>query len=347
MLARMQEKQDELSPVIIIGGDWDGCFDILFDPLLHERFERRYEHQFLAMRHKLNKFLDQITHRSVSVSVTGYDDIFTNIKLGYPVEFYSTSYRQSHPMDKLAHYGEPGYEMDAAKIKPNKNGLSLPNYKVLCMQREWTHRTLLFADVANGKVPGTAYEDELLDYDADPEDKFPIIKPQLDEVKHHHPRRPAHYFIFDDNEKDILLSLVQRFTNGENLPDNIHIHLVKFCWFDEIFKKQKGLYEVAHIHQGKILSGTAMPVPQEISYPVRVIDPGVSLEPEVKMIPVLTEKSPSLNQISQPESSCCASFKNACKSFAEYSCCFWKRCKKTPPVSETPRAEARYSLSNR
>ena len=152
------------------------------------------------------------------------------------VELYVGSNRQSQ-------------ELDEGNALKHKNGSCFTNFQKLCRDKTqagkiWRFRPLLLGE-----------------WDAS---KIAILKNQLLDIEHNHPKDEVDFYFFDDDaNQEILPGLKTYFEKEENaklISKNIHLHFVKFDWFGEIVEGNKTLSEVAHIQGMKEPIDIAQPV---------------------------------------------------------------------------------------
>lgn len=201
-----EQIKHQIKHVVVFSLDFDGCADILFPDFneIHPK-EADYEN---VIREMGDIFLNYL------------QDIISDVQFWYSkdevaVVLYVGSARQDHYCDQLGH-------------NQNKKGLCFPNYEQLCQSQGWVFNQLLYADVSNHLLPGTAMADKTIRMlQVFDKNKVEIIDAQLDNIKLHYPNVPIDFHFIDDDAHDcqILDSLGRHFS--KNRLHGIHLHLHK------------------------------------------------------------------------------------------------------------------------
>jgi hypothetical protein len=235
---------------IIFSLDYDGCSDILFQEIFikyekHLRDLRPEQRLNIDMalkeaKNELANFLDKKAQEAEKVQevkeVKAKEAKLQSVEQK-SVEVYIGSNRQSHALE-------------AFNMSSNENGSCFTNLQKLCEEKSWIFRKLLLADVENNQGEGSAFVDKRLTCTFD-KTKIETLQNQLKHVANKHRTDEVHFYFLDDDNKDsILPALRKKFEDGEEIFENIHLHLIKFDWYAKALEKKEGLKEVAYI-QGK------------------------------------------------------------------------------------------------
>lgn len=206
--------------IVIYSLDYDGCSNILFEETLL-KYDTLDSNEYLRVKDKLNDFFE------------------TNKEISENVEVYVGSKRQSCRLDQI-------------NAQAHKTGSCFVNLQMLCEQKEWVFRPLLLADIYNQMPPGSAINNDQLDCTDYDRKKTDLLKYQLMDAEKNHPDKKVHFFFLDDDCENKILPELKNYLNkkSKKLSSNIHVHLVKFYWLDEVRKKNKTLIETFYI-QGK------------------------------------------------------------------------------------------------
>jgi len=121
-------------------------------------------------------------------------------------------------------------------------------------------------------------------------------------------------------KKDVLRKLKKHFESEENkqkIANNIHIHLVKFDWYNFIFNNKKALCEIAHIQGSKKSLVVSVNIESKVAMPDELSDLDM---PTSRMLP-----SDNMSLKKRFNSMIHASLN--CFSF-------WRKCKKIAPLDD-------------
>lgn len=229
-----QSSQSRRKEILVLSLDYDGCADILLEDSLQSKMydlaHSDLKEDFALHRKTLNDIL--------RYEIARHDDFVVMVgsaRQSDDVERINRETNVAETEEKFVKMGKP----ICVKYDPNKEGFARYDLQRYAGERNFDRV----------RFPGTMLNSNGR--------KDELIMAQMKHIHEHYPREHNYTLLFldDDPHKCLLEEVIDTWTHRYmmgNLPDNVHLRVAKFDYFDAITNKKAAYEDLSTYMYGKL-----------------------------------------------------------------------------------------------